>query len=71
MNPKAYKPERLALKEHAIQKINQKCNDPDTAASDSNIGAVLCLASAVHLEVSSLICGFSFPQRADAQHLHN
>lgn len=53
MNPKAYKPERYALKEHAIQKINNKINDPEAAASDANIGAVLCLASALHLEVSS------------------
>ncbi|MCJ1470678.1 hypothetical protein MMC07_009325 [Pseudocyphellaria aurata] len=50
MNPKAYKAECYVLKGHAIHKINAKMNDPDEAASDANIGAVLCMASAAHLE---------------------
>lgn len=62
MNPKAYKPERYALKEHAIQKINRKLNDPESAASDASIGAVLCLASAAQLEVSSSIYAVGFIQ---------
>lgn len=51
INPKAYKAECYVLKGHAIHKINAKLNDHDDAASDANIGAVLCMASAAHLEV--------------------
>ncbi|MCJ1268824.1 hypothetical protein MMC22_008712 [Lobaria immixta] len=50
INPKAYKAECYVLKGHAIHKINAKLNDHDEAASDANIGAVLCMASAAHLE---------------------
>ena len=53
INPNAYKPERYILKGHAIQKIKDKLKDADAAASDGNLGAVLCMASAAHLEVSS------------------
>ncbi len=54
LNPNAYKPERYVLKGHSIQKINERLNDTDAAASDGNLSAVLCMASAAHLEVSSL-----------------
>lgn len=53
INPNAYKPERYVLKGHAIQKIKEKLKDADAAVSDGNIGAILCMASAAHLEVSS------------------
>ena len=53
INPKAYKAECYVLKGHAIHKINAKLNDHNEAASDANIGAVLCMASAAHLEVGS------------------
>lgn len=53
INPNAYKPERYVLKGHAIQKIKDKLKDADAATSDGNLGAVLCMASAAHLEVSS------------------
>ena len=53
INPNAYKPERYVLKGHAIQKIKDKLKDADAAASDGNLGAVLCMASAAHLEVIS------------------
>ncbi|MCJ1262409.1 hypothetical protein MMC22_002279 [Lobaria immixta] len=50
INPKASKAEYYVLKGHAIHKINAKLNDRDEAVSDANIGAVLCMASAAHLE---------------------
>lgn len=64
MNPKAYKAECYVLKGHAIHKINAKLNEPDEAASDANIGAVLCLASAAHLEVRFLKPGVFFDLRS-------
>lgn len=59
LEPKAYKAECYVLKGHAIHKINAKLNDAEEAASDANIGAVLCMASAAHLEVRSPKCGTS------------
>ena len=50
INPKAYEMECFTFKESALQRIHAKLNDPDPA-SDANIGAVLCMASAAHLEV--------------------
>lgn len=60
INPSAYKPERYVLKGHAIQKIKDKLKDADAATSDGNLGAVLCMASAAHLEVSSSELGNRF-----------
>ena len=55
INPKAYKAESYVLKGHAIHKIKEKIdeesNDPDEAASDANISAILCMASAAQIEV--------------------
>lgn len=59
LEPKAYKAECYVLKGHAIHKINAKLNDAEEAASDANIGAVLCMASAAHLEVRFPKCSTS------------
>lgn len=63
INPKAYKAECYVLKGHAIHKINEKLNDPDEAACDANIGAVLCMASAAHLEVRFPSSGIFLDQK--------
>lgn len=54
LNPTAYKAECYALKGHALKKINEMLSDTDAAVCDDTIGAVLCMASAAHLEVCSL-----------------
>lgn len=55
INPNAYKAECYVLKGHAIHKIKEKIDeesdDPEEAASDANISAILCMASAAQIEV--------------------